>query len=119
MLTLSKGIIFLDELDKISCVAGFHHLRDVGGEGVQQGLLKILEGTVVHVPDRTTSANRKSKENVVSVDTTNILFIGSGSFSGLDKIVGKRKHEKVRTYNWTVQLLMYNLTLVDPRFLAT
>ena len=44
------GIIFLDEVDKISCVPGFHHLRDVGGEGVQQGLLKILEGTIVQVP---------------------------------------------------------------------
>ena len=42
--------MFLDEVDKISCVPGFHHLRDVGGEGVQQGLLKILEGTIVQVP---------------------------------------------------------------------
>lgn len=92
------GIIFLDELDKISCVPGFHHLRDVGGEGVQQGLLKILEGTVVQIPDRS-SASRKSKENSIAVDTTNILFIGSGAFNGLDKIVGKRKLEKVGIYH--------------------
>jgi len=83
----------MDELDKISCVAGFHHLRDVGGEGVQQGLLKILEGTVVQCPDRTASSRKK--ENTIAVDTTNILFIGSGAFNGLDKIIASRKLEKV------------------------
>ncbi len=83
----------MDELDKICCVAGFHHLRDVGGEGVQQGLLKILEGTVVQIPDKTST--RKTKENSIAIDTTNILFIGSGAFNGLEKIVSKRKLEKV------------------------
>ena len=87
------GVIFLDEVDKISCVPGFHHLRDVGGEGVQQGLLKILEGTTVHIPDRT--SNKKPKGDVIAVDTTNILFIASGAFHGLDKVVAKRKNEKV------------------------
>ena len=51
-LNSSLGIIFLDEEDKIGCVPGFHHLRDVGGEGVQQGLLKILEGTQVIIPEK-------------------------------------------------------------------
>ena len=87
------GIIFLDEVDKISCVPGFHHLRDVGGEGVQQGLLKILEGTTVHIPDRTST--KKPKGDTISVDTTNILFIASGAFNSLDKVVAKRKNEKV------------------------
>lgn len=87
------GIIFLDEVDKISCVAGFHHLRDVGGEGVQQGLLKILEGTTVHVPEK--SSTRKSKGETITVDTTNILFVASGAFNGLDKIVARRNNEKV------------------------
>lgn len=88
-----QGIIFLDEVDKISCVPGFHHLRDVGGEGVQQGLLKILEGTTVHIPDRTST--KKPKGDTISVDTTNILFIASGAFNSLDKVVAKRKNEKV------------------------
>ncbi|CAI8030534.1 ATP-dependent Clp protease ATP-binding subunit clpX-like, mitochondrial [Geodia barretti] len=90
-----RGIVFLDEVDKISCVPGFHHLRDVGGEGVQQGLLKILEGTIVQVPER----SRKVKGEMVAVDTTNILFISSGAFNGLDKIIGKRKNEKVIGFN--------------------
>lgn len=87
-----QGIIFLDEVDKIACVPGFHHLRDVGGEGVQQGLLKILEGTTVHIPERN---SRKAKGEIISVDTTNILFIASGAFNGLETIIAKRKNEKV------------------------
>lgn len=80
-------------MDKISCVPGFHHLRDVGGEGVQQGLLKILEGTTVYITDRASS--KKPKGDTIQVDTTNILFIASGAFNGLDKVVAKRKNEKV------------------------
>lgn len=86
-----QGIIFLDEVDKIGSVQGLHQLRDVGGEGVQQGFLKILEGTVVNVPERNSS--RKLKGDVTQVDTTNILFIASGAFNGLDTIVGRRKKE--------------------------
>lgn len=87
-----QGIVFLDEVDKISCVTGFHQVRDVGGEGVQQGLLKILEGTVVNVPERT---SRKMRGESVPVDTTNILFVASGAFNGIDNIVRRRKSEKV------------------------
>ena len=79
-------------MDKIACVPGFHHLRDVGGEGVQQGLLKILEGTTIYVPERN---SRKAKGEAIPVDTTNILFIASGAFNGLDTIVGRRNNEKV------------------------
>lgn len=87
-----QGIVFLDEVDKISCVTGFHQVRDVGGEGVQQGLLKILEGTVVNVPERTM---RKMRGESVAVDTTNILFVASGAFNGLENIIRKRKAERV------------------------
>ncbi|OON21564.1 ATP-dependent Clp protease, ATP-binding subunit ClpX [Opisthorchis viverrini] len=88
-----QGIVFLDEVDKISSKAGFlHSIRDVGGEGVQQGMLKLLEGSIVNVPDG--KGSRKLRGETVQVDTTNILFIASGAFNGLDKIVGRRKHKK-------------------------
>lgn len=66
------GIVFLDEVDKIGAVPGIHQLRDVGGEGVQQGMLKMLEGAVVSVPERN---SRKLRGDAVQVDTTNILFV--------------------------------------------
>ncbi|XP_049836454.1 ATP-dependent Clp protease ATP-binding subunit clpX-like, mitochondrial isoform X2 [Schistocerca gregaria] len=86
------GIVFLDEVDKIGAVPGIHQLRDVGGEGVQQGMLKILEGTIVNVPER--NSPRKLRGETVQVDTTNILFIASGAYNGLDRIISRRKNEK-------------------------
>ena len=86
------GIIFLDEVDKIGAVPGIHQLRDVGGEGVQQGMLKMVEGTVVNVPEKNSA--RKTRGDTIQVDTTNILFVCSGAFNGLEKIVSRRKNEK-------------------------
>ncbi|KAK7789261.1 hypothetical protein R5R35_007366 [Gryllus longicercus] len=86
------GIVFLDEVDKIGAVPGIHQLRDVGGEGVQQGMLKMLEGTVVNVPER--NSPRKLRGETVQVDTTNILFVASGAYNGLDRIISRRKNEK-------------------------
>ncbi len=86
--------MFLDEVDKISCVPVGHQVRDVGGEGVQQGLLKILEGTLVNVPEKSSRKLRGGGESY-QVDTANILFIASGAFNGLDKIIARRKNQKV------------------------
>lgn len=86
------GIVFLDEVDKIGAVPGIHQLRDVGGEGVQQGMLKMLEGTIVNVPER--NSPRKLRGETVQVDTTNILFVASGAYNGLDRLISRRKNEK-------------------------
>ncbi|ESN99904.1 hypothetical protein HELRODRAFT_121032, partial [Helobdella robusta] len=85
-----KGIIFLDEIDKICSLKVIGHMRDVGGEGVQQGLLKLLEGTSINLPE---SKSSKSRETV-TFDTTNVLFIASGAFDGMQTIIKNRKDYK-------------------------
>uniref|UniRef100_A0A3B1IUN2 Caseinolytic mitochondrial matrix peptidase chaperone subunit X n=1 Tax=Astyanax mexicanus TaxID=7994 RepID=A0A3B1IUN2_ASTMX len=93
-----KGIVFFDEEDKIGGMPGIHKLKDVGGEGVQQGLLKLLEGTIVNVPEKNT---RKLRGEMVLVDTTNILFVASGAFNGLDRIISRRKNEKYLGFGYS------------------
>uniref|UniRef100_A0A915PF39 AAA+ ATPase domain-containing protein n=1 Tax=Setaria digitata TaxID=48799 RepID=A0A915PF39_9BILA len=86
-----RGIVFLDEFDKISSSLDFESrsFRDVGGRGVQQAFLKLVEGTVVKVKSPGSNGMR------VDIDTTNILFIASGAFNNLDRIVSQRLHKKV------------------------